>query len=46
MKNTHSIFLFIVIIIISSCDSEKGTEYKLFYLGGQSNMDGCGKNVT
>ena len=42
MKNTHSILLFVVIIIFSSCNSEKGTEYKLFYLGGQSNMDGYG----
>ncbi|HCC71697.1 MAG TPA: hypothetical protein DEQ09_11175 [Bacteroidales bacterium] len=35
-------FLFIIIILISSCNSNIGKEYKLFYLGGQSNMDGYG----
>lgn len=42
MKNTYSILLFIVFLIFSSCSKQKGTEYRLIYLGGQSNMDGYG----
>ncbi|MEE4116138.1 MAG: sialate O-acetylesterase [Marinilabiliaceae bacterium] len=33
----------LLIVLFSSC-KDKGTEYHVFYLGGQSNMDGYGYN--
>lgn len=34
--------LLVSIILITGCKQEKITEYKLYYLGGQSNMEGYG----
>lgn len=37
-----SMTIFMVIILLGGCNSKQGTVYKLYYLGGQSNMDGYG----
>ena len=42
MRKLAPIILIISILIASGCKSEKGKEYHVFYLGGQSNMDGYG----
>ncbi len=42
MKTYLSAALLISVIIITGCNKEKGTEYNLYYLGGQSNMEGYG----
>ncbi len=41
MKKSLFVVVAVVMLIIQSC-SKKGNEYRLYYLGGQSNMDGYG----
>jgi hypothetical protein len=41
MKKTLFVLLAVILAALQSCDP-KGTEYHLYYLGGQSNMDGYG----
>ena len=42
MKTYLSAALLISVIIITGCNNQRGTEYNLYYLGGQSNMEGYG----
>lgn len=35
-------FFALILLLFSACTSKRGTEYKLYYLGGQSNMEGFG----
>ena len=43
MKNLILLLpVFALILLAPGCSSDKGTTYNLYYLGGQSNMDGYG----
>ena len=42
MKTLNLIFLISLFLIITACNPDKGSVYELYYLGGQSNMDGFG----
>lgn len=41
MKKSLLIFVAVVMFMLQSCN-QKGNEYRVYYLGGQSNMDGYG----
>jgi hypothetical protein len=41
MKKLAVLIVAAMVLIIQACN-QKGTEYRLYYLGGQSNMDGYG----
>ncbi len=42
MKRIHLLTLLLLWLLINGCTKNKGSEYKLYYLGGQSNMEGYG----
>lgn len=42
MKKKHLLILLSLLLIINGCTQNRGSEYKLYFLGGQSNMEGYG----
>jgi hypothetical protein len=42
MKTFLSTVFLISVLVITSCNNQQVTEYNLYYLGGQSNMEGYG----
>lgn len=43
MRTSFKFYTFLILMfVINACSERQGTTYKLYYLGGQSNMDGFG----